>query len=184
MKNYLKEDKKAKSKAFFFKKEITVFDEKFLSFLEKNYSKYKKDIRICMHMNTSDKHHDMVLLNQKKNFYSKWLKNEKKGSLPHKHLDRGETYHVIKGKMAVVLFNNHGTIKYTCVLNQNSIFRTPINTFHTQIPLTKYVIFHESRTGPLPKYGHCIFPSWMKKFKNNKKEVTKFHEQVKTRIGL
>ena len=62
MKNYLLEDKKAKSKSFFFRKENIIFNRKFISFLENNYLKYKKDIRICMHKNTSDNHHDMIIL--------------------------------------------------------------------------------------------------------------------------
>ena len=67
--------------------------------------KHKKDIRICMHKKSLDKHHDMIILQQKKNFY-----------LPHKHLRKGETYHIIKGRMVCVLFNNNGKVKSKCVL--------------------------------------------------------------------
>ena len=168
MKNYLIEDKKAKSRSFFFKNENLVFNKKFISFLEKNYLRYKKDIRICMHKKPSDKHHDMIILQQKKNFY-----------LPHKHLKKGETYHIIKGKMLCVLFNNSGKIKSKSIIRKNNIFRTPLNTFHTMAPLTKYVIYHESKTGPFLKKADSIFPVWAKKFKESKKEIIKFKKKLR-----
>ena len=182
MKHILREDKKAKTKAFFFKSETPVFNKKFIGFLEKHYSKSKKDIRICMHKNASDKHHDMILLQKRENFYSNWYQNKRIGAFPHKHATKGETYHLIKGKMACVIFNNNGKIRFACVLNQNDIFRTPINVYHTQIPLTNYVIYHESRVGPFLKKNHSIYPKWGKKFKNNKKEILKFQKEVDRRI--
>ena len=63
---YLKEDKKAKSKSFFFTKESKVFNLKHVKFLEKYYYKEKKDIRICLHTSKKSKHHDMIILQQKK----------------------------------------------------------------------------------------------------------------------
>ena len=68
MKKELREDKKAKTKAFFFKKESSVFNKKLINFLKSYYKKNKKDIRICMHRDSSDQHHDMVLLQKKKRF--------------------------------------------------------------------------------------------------------------------
>ena len=181
MNNFLKEDKKAKTKAFFFRSDTSVFDKKFINFLEKYYYKTKKDIRICMHKNPSDKHHDMVLLQKRKNFYKPWYENRKMGTFPHKHLTKGETYHLIKGKMACVIFNNNGKIKFAFTLNPNDIFRTPINVYHTQIPLSNYVIYHESALGPFKK-NNSVFPKWANKFKNNKKAILKFQKEVSKHI--
>ena len=167
MKNILYQDKKAKSKSFFLKKNHNLFDKKLLNFLVKNYSKFKKDIRICMHESPQANHHDMIILQQKKNTYP-----------PHKHLKKGETYHMISGKMRCLLFNNSGDIKKKCTLNKGDIFRVPINTFHTMIPLTKFCIYHESKIGPFLKKADSIFPKWIKKYsknalfkKNNKKNI-------------
>ena len=165
MKN-LFEDKKAKSKSFFLKDNYKFFDQKMIKFLEKNFLKIKKDIRICLHKNSSDKHHDMIILQQKDNFY-----------LPHKHLKKGETYHIIKGSMASILFNDNGKIKKIYKLVKDNIFRTPINTYHTMVPLTKYVIYHESKIGPFLKKNDSIFPKWNDKF-NNEGEITKFKKKV------
>ncbi len=149
------EDKKAKSKSFFLKNNFKLFDSKMIAFLEKNYFQSKKDVRICLHKDSADKHHDMVILQQKRNFYA-----------PHKHLKKGETYHIIKGSMAIILFNNNGKIKKIFKLKKDNIFRTPINTFHTMVPLTRYVVYHESKTGPFLKKNDSIFPKWNKKFNN------------------
>ena len=157
MKNLI-EDKKAKSKSFFLKDRY--------KFLEKNYLKTKKDLRICLHKNTLDKHHDMIILQQRKNFY-----------LPHKHKEKGETYHIIKGSMASILFRDNGMIKKIYKLVEHDIFRTPLDTYHTMIPLTKFVIYHESKMGPFLKKNDSIFPKWNHKFRN-KIGINKFKKKV------
>ena len=108
----------------------------------------------------------MIILQQKNNFY-----------LPHKHLKKGETYHIIKGSMASILLSNSGKIKKIYKLVKDNIFRTPINTYHTMMPLTKYVIYHESKIGPFLKKNDSVFPKWNNKF-NNKVEITKFKKKV------
>jgi cupin fold WbuC family metalloprotein len=163
----LKQDKKAKTSSFFFKNETEKFDKKYLKFLENYYRRYNKDVRICLHNNRNSKHHDMIILQQKINFYT-----------PHKHLKKGETYHIIKGSMACVLFNELGKIKKICHLKKNDIFRTPINIFHTMLPISKFVIYHESKTGPFLKKNDSIFSSWCKKLTNNKSQINKIKNFV------
>ena len=165
MKNLI-EDKKAKSKSFFLKDSYKFLNHKMIKFLEKSYIKTKKDLRICLHKNSSDKHHDMVMLQQRKNFY-----------LPHKHQKKGETYHIIKGSMASILFKDNGKIKKIYKLVKHDIFRTPLNTYHTMIPLTKFVIYHESKIGPFLKKNDSIFPKWNNKFRN-KLGINEFKKKV------
>ena len=163
MKKFLTEDKKAKSKSFFLKDSRTVINKRFLIFLEQKYSKTKKDLRICMHESKKSNHHDMIILQQKRNFYP-----------PHKHLRKGETYHIIKGNMVCALFNDWGKIVKICLLKKNEVFRTPLNTYHTMLPVTTYVIYHESKIGPFLKKNDSVFPKWEKKFKNKtEKELFK-----------
>lgn len=157
MKIELVEDKRAKSKSFFLKKTVDYFDDNLLNFLKKYYKKYKQDVRICLHKNSSSIHHDMIILQKKNNFYR-----------PHKHLKKGETYHIIFGSMICLLFNNKGKILKKCFLKKDNIFRTPVNTFHTMIPTSRYVIYHESKLGPFLKKRDSIFPKWADKMKNIK----------------
>ena len=159
MKKYLKEDKKGKSKAFFYKSKVILFNKKFLNFLISTYKKDLKDLRICLHPNYKDKHQDMIILQQKKNFY-----------MPHKHLYKSETYHMLKGKMGCLLFNKKGKIIFKCKLGKNDIFRVPVNTFHTMIPITKYVIFHENKAGTFLKKNDSVYFNWTKKLQYKKEQ--------------
>ena len=159
MKN-LKEDKKAKSKSFFLNSEKEFFNLKHINFLENFFKKNQIDVRICLHKSRKDKHHDMIILQQKKNFYP-----------PHKHLKKGETYHIIKGSMACVLFSDKGKIKKICKIKKNNIFRTPVNVFHTMLPISKYVIYHESKSGPFLKKNDSIFSKWSLNLTNNKSDI-------------
>ena len=54
----------------------------------------KTDLRLNLHSSPKEKHHDMIIL-QRKNY-----------KCPvHKHLSNGETIHIIKGSMAILVFN-------------------------------------------------------------------------------
>ena len=79
----LKEDKNAKTPSFFFKEKMKKFNAKYVKFLENFYKKNYTDVRVCMHSKKNSKHHDMIILQQKKNFYS-----------PHKHLKK-KAKHII-----------------------------------------------------------------------------------------
>ena len=162
----LKQDRKAKSKSFFFIKNYELFDQKYEKFLINHFLKFKEDIRICMHKNKNDLHHDMIILQQRGNFYK-----------PHKHKKKGETYHVIKGSMLCILFNDTGKILRYQHVKKNNILRTPINIHHTIVPYSKYVIYHESKIGPFLKKNDSIFPKWAnnpKIYKNIEKFIKKF----------
>lgn len=164
---FLKEDKKAKSKSFFLDSNRTFFSRECLNFVENYYKKNKVDLRVCLHENSKSRHHDMIILQQKKNFYP-----------PHKHLRKGETYHIIKGSMVCILFSNSGKILRTCKLKKDDIFRTPVNKFHTMFPLSKFVIYHESKTGPFLKKKDSIFSEWSKKLTKDKTHINQFKKRV------
>ena len=66
----------------------------------------------------NSKHHDMIILQQKKNFYT-----------PHKHFRKGETYHIIKGSMACVLFSEKGKIKKICHIKKNIFLELQLISF-------------------------------------------------------
>lgn len=165
---FLKEDKKAKSKSFFLTRESQVFDKNYVKILIDFFNKTKKDIRICLHTSKKSNHHDMVILQQKNNFY-----------IPHKHLRKGETYHIIKGSMVCILFKDNGKVSKVCKLKKNDIFRTPLNVYHTMSPTSKYVIYHESKIGPFLKKGDSIFPIWIKSEEKRKVYIAKIKNIVK-----
>jgi len=159
MKNLI-EDKKAKSKSFFLNNEEHHFSQKHVNFLVNFYKKNKTNIRICLHKNKDSRHHDMIILLQNKNLYE-----------PHKHLKKGETYHIIKGSMIYVGFSNKGDINKVIHLKKGDVFRSPVNKYHTMFPYYKFVIFHESKMGPFISKNESIFPYWRKKFTHKSKNT-------------
>ena len=108
----------------------------------------KKDIRICLHQNNESKLHNMINLIYKK-----------KLNVPHKHLDKSESYHIIRGQMIISIYDNEANIKDKYFLDENDtfLFRVGKDNFHTTVPVSDYVIVHETRSGPFNKNGDSIF---------------------------
>jgi cupin fold WbuC family metalloprotein len=72
---------------------------------------------------------------------------------PHRHLDRNkdETLVVIRGKMGLILFDDHGNIEEKAVLelaDHAMIVNIPHGKFHTWISFEERSIFFESKAGP------------------------------------
>ena len=167
IKHLIKEDKKSNSKSFFLKKKNFVANSQIYNFLEDFYKKNFKTVRVCMHSKPSEKIHSMIILMGKNNFYA-----------PHKHLLKKELYHIIKGSMAVILFSNNGRIKKIVKLIENNIFITPVNVYHTMIPLSKFVIFHEIKSGPFIRKNNSLLPKWINKYSSSK-DIDLFKKKVK-----
>jgi cupin fold WbuC family metalloprotein len=110
-----------------------------------------KNVRLCLHDDQDALFHTMIILERKGKFYR-----------PHKHLEKGECFHIIEGRMAVFSFGEEGEIVDSCCLDPEGIFiyRVAINMFHAVIPLTEMVIYHESKPGPFLGRQDSIFPSW------------------------
>ena len=164
----LVEDKSGKTPTFYLKNENIKIDKKLLLFLER-FSLHNKNIdaRICIHKKKSSKHHSMVLLQNKNNYYR-----------PHKHKSKGDTFLILKGKLACFLFNNKGKIKFKCILKKNEIFRTPNNTFHAILPVTKKVLYFETKKGPFLKKNDSIFASWSPSNKDNKNLIKNYKNML------
>ena len=81
--------------------------------------------------------------------------------------------------MICILFNDFGKVIKVCKLKKNDIFRTPLNVYHTMSPISKYVIYHESKTGPFLKRRDSIFPLWIKSDEKRKIYIEKIKNIVK-----
>lgn len=162
----LVEDKKAKSKTFFFNKKINnfKFEKKHIQFLKKYSMINDQDVRICLHKGIDSVDQNMVLIQNKKNFYP-----------PHKHLTCGDTYHVLEGKLLVCFFSNKGKLIKKNILSKNEIFKTPPMIYHSTKPITKTVIFHESRAGKFVRSKSSLFPNWCPK---SDVEIKKFNTKI------
>ena len=142
-------DDTGKSIACFAVKENVAIDKNIIEELKNLSVKLgRKDIRICLHNYRDSKLHNMINLIYKK-----------KGNIPHKHKDKSESYHIIEGRLILTIFGNTGKIIDEFLLDSknNFLFRIGKNIFHTTVPDTDYVIFHESRSGPFSEKSDSIF---------------------------
>ena len=148
-------DKKSKSLSFFVKDLPFSLNRKNIKeMLQISNRNNKCNMRICLHPNDKAKAHNMIILERGKNIFP-----------PHKHLAKGETFHVIKGKLKVLVFDSKGKLKVKIILKSNELFRLKKNSYHAVIALTDPVIYHESTSGPFLGDNNNIFPSWMPKTK-------------------
>ena len=142
-------DDTGKSTACFAVKDNVAIDNKIIEELKILSQKLgKKNIRICLHNDRDNNLHNMINLIYKK-----------EENIPHKHIHKSESYHIIEGRMIITIFNDKGKIINEYLLDKNDtfLFRVGKDTFHSTVPKSEYVIFHETRPGPFPKEGDSIF---------------------------
>ena len=75
---------------------------------------------------------------------------------PHRHQHKSESFHVIEGRLAVLLFDDTGRLIRRVELEppgsaQASLYRLASSLWHTAVPLSRCVVFHETTSGPFSK---------------------------------
>lgn len=144
-------------------------------FLNKQLDEFDLDrVRICNHMNSNEKLHEMLMLFSNTTFVR-----------PSMHIDREESLFIIEGSGRYVFFDDWG--KVTNVVNLNSpsglnkcYCRVPKNTYHMLIVDTKTMLVKETTTGPFSK-DDTVFPDWAPDIKLSK-DALGFLKQVEKEI--
>jgi len=135
--DFIKQADGAKSLSFFTTKSNGILSkelyDEFTSILKNDEERF----RISLHTSSEDDLHNMII-------------GMKKSSLvePHKH-KKSESYHIIKGKMLLVYFNEDGSIDKKIIMSLNDTIVSRVNGgyYHGVIALED-TIYHESRLGP------------------------------------
>lgn len=113
--------------------------------------------RICFHASPEALLHDMLIALCSTTSYQ-----------PHKHLNKAEAFHLIEGRLRVVLFSDDGVVENSFELagandagavGVSFYCRIPVNKFHTVVPLSETVVFREVTDGPFMT-EETIFSSW------------------------
>lgn len=114
-----------------------------LFFLKQSVCKVpRKRVRICLHPNEASSLHEMLIAMRRGVEVP-----------PHKHIDKSESFHIIEGELKVLFFDVSGEIVDSIEMGLPStgnpfMFRNSSPLYHTVIPLTEIVIFHEITNGP------------------------------------
>ena len=101
--------------------------------------------RYCFHEHHADPVHEMVIAFRRDSYVS-----------PHRHRRKTESFHVVRGELAVVFLDDAGELTGRLVLgapgsDKPFFYRLNRMLWHTVIPLTDPVVIHETTSGPFIK---------------------------------
>lgn len=113
----------------------------------------RKRIRICTHHDVGDSIHEMLIVHVRGAYIR-----------PHKHFNKIESFHVIEGDLKVVIFDDKGVITDVIEMGsyhsgKNFYYRLADSSFHTVIPQSDIVVFHEITNGPFVR-EETVFAGW------------------------
>lgn len=109
--------------------------------------------RICAHPSTGDTLHQMLIALHASTYVP-----------PHKHMGKSESFHVVDGQVLVAFFDDDGAPKEAVELAAPGkglpfFHRISEPAFHTVIPTTELVVFHEITNGPFVRED-MVFAPW------------------------
>jgi cupin fold WbuC family metalloprotein len=109
--------------------------------------------RLCLHQSEDDNLHEMIIAVARDCLFP-----------PHRHISKVESYHMIQGRMVLIIFDDHGAPLRAMVLappGQDGVicYRLGKPLFHAILPLDDVVVFHEVTNGPFRR-GEAILADW------------------------
>lgn len=133
-----------------------------------------RNLRLCLHDSPGATFHEMIILEKRDKYYR-----------PHKHLAKGESYHLIEGSLAAFVFDTRGGVVDACLLEAQGTFlyRVGANMFHSVMPLTDLVVYHESKPGPFEGESDSIYPDWAPDGSDGE-EVARYRERLLRALGM
>jgi glucose-6-phosphate isomerase len=158
-------DESGKSVGLFCRRLPGRVDKALIEALKRMHAEYPgKNIRLCLHREPEAPFHSMIILEKKGKYYP-----------PHKHLVKGESFHIIEGRMAIFIFDDDGLIQDACILEKEGCFlyRIGLDMYHAVMPLSDVVIYHESKPGPFTGEGDSLYPAWAPD-EHNADEIRKY----------
>jgi cupin fold WbuC family metalloprotein len=109
--------------------------------------------RLCLHRSDDDKLHEMVIALARDCLFP-----------PHRHTAKSESFHIIDGRLIIVIFKDDGTSLRSLLLTSAGkggalCYRMCKPSFHAVLPLDEVVVFHEVTNGPFVK-NEAVFADW------------------------
>ena len=172
-------DKNAKSYSYFSNKNDVVINKELIEELKITVQRNRENIRVCLHKNTEDTLHDMIIYQYQNKICRK----------PHRHYRKNDTLQVLEGKLIVFIFTENGELMNKVALEPHKTFmiRIPTNIFHLYLPETKTILYRETKQGPFERNDN-EYPSWnhieaLKKYVHFM-DLTCFNASCKKPCGL
>ncbi|MQF67095.1 cupin fold metalloprotein, WbuC family [SAR202 cluster bacterium AD-802-F09_MRT_200m] len=146
------QDRAARSLSYYCTEDIVGIDDGIVEQLLQVSTKNDYcDARICLHSGPDDSFHEAIILQYRKHYYR-----------PHIHPNKGESCHIIRGQLCFFVFNDDGTVADKRVVGESDsvMYRAGVDRWHTVIPVTDFVVYHESKPGPYLRNRDSVFPHW------------------------
>jgi cupin fold WbuC family metalloprotein len=127
--------------------------------------------RICLHKNYDEQVHEMIIAF----CFDSYV-------IPHRHVNKIESFHIIDGKLAIIFFDEIGEVINKIIMAPlgsgfTFLYRLSSPLWHTVIPITEYVIIHETTAGPFIQ-GEAERPKWAPD-ENEHESVKRFVEKMR-----
>jgi cupin fold WbuC family metalloprotein len=112
---------------------------------EKARHNARRRIRLCAHPSVEDLLHEMIIVHSAGNYVR-----------PHRHLAKSESFHLIEGELVIALFDDLGAVKEWIPMGSGErrgilYYRLSKPLYHTVIPQSEEVVFHETTNGPFDR---------------------------------
>jgi len=109
--------------------------------------------RVCVHVDDSATVQEMILAVRRDVLFR-----------PHRHPNKTESFHMIEGALDIIVFDEGGrpirAIQLAAIGGDKPFYyRLNEALYHTILPRTPLVVFHETTTGPLSK-NDAEFADW------------------------
>ncbi len=156
---------------------ITKLEAKDIELLKLKASRnLRKRVRLCCHSDRENLLHEMLIVHAKGAYIP-----------PHKHEGKIESFHIIEGELDVVIFDDKGDIFDIIQMgrygsNRKFYYRLSEKRFHTVLPMSEYVVFHEITNGPFDRED-TIFASWAPE-ENDSEKVPIYLNELEEKIAI
>mgnify|MGYP006164128421 CR=1 FL=1 len=135
--------------------DITKVDRSDIEWLKAQAAKNPRErVRLCTHLDVNDAVHEMLIVHTKGTYVR-----------PHKHPGKTESFHLIEGALDIVIFEDSGEIMEHIRMGDfttgNRFFwRLSSSLYHTVIPRSDTVVFHETTSGPFDIATSKLDATW------------------------
>ena len=130
----------------------------------------RQRIRLCAHPAIEDTLHEMIIVLSRGAYVR-----------PHRHLAKSESFHIIEGRLNVLMFGEDGVVRSVLKMDQAGagetfFYRLSESVYHTVIPQSPWVVFHEATNGPLNRED-TVYAAWAPD-DNDRNSVKKYIEKL------
>lgn len=134
----------------------------------------RRRIRLCAHPGTGDALHEMIIVHHRDAYVP-----------PHKHPGKSESFHVIDGSLTVHILDDAGTVAQAIEMaapggGRPFFYRLSAGLYHTIVPTSEWVVFHEVTNGPFRRED-TVFAPWAPPESADAEEHAAFRRRLERR---